>query len=115
MTNFGTVVIVAVQLGATDFLAAESGVVQVGHGASYLLLLLATVAFVFQRFFALLTVTHVALLLARVNSAVKWFRAGRFARDVVFLAALQRFCHPATPAATLDHRLTRRTRSRMTE
>lgn len=115
MTNLGTVVILAVQLGATDFLAAESGVVQVRHGAGDLLLLLAAVAFVFQRFFALPTVTCVALLLARVNSTVEWFRAGRFARDIVFLAALQRFRHAATPAAALDHRLTRRTRSRMTE
>lgn len=115
MTNLDTVVILAVQLGAADFLAAESGIVQVGHRTGDLLLLLTTVAFVFQRFFALLTITHVALLLARVNSTVEWFRTDRFARDIIFLAALQRFRHAATSAAALDHRLTRRTRSRMTE
>lgn len=115
MTNLGTVVILAIQLGAADFLAAESGVVQIGHGAGNLLLMLATVAFVFQRFFALPTVTHVALLLARVNSTVERFRAGRFTRNIVFLAALQRFRHAATPTAALDYRLARRTRPRMTE
>lgn len=115
MTNLGTVVILAVQLGAANFLAAESGVVQVGHRAGDLLLLLAAVTFVFQRFFALATVTHVALLLASVNSAVQWFRTDRLACDIVFLATLQRFRHAATSAAALDHCLTWRTRSWMTE
>lgn len=115
MTNPGTVVILAVQLGSADFLAAKSGVIQVGHSAGDLFLLFATVTFVFQRFFTLLTVAHVALLLARVYSTVKRFRAGRFTRDVVFLAALQWFCHSTTPAAALDYRLARRTRTGMTE
>lgn len=115
MTNLGTVVILAAQLGAADFLAAESGVIQVGHGADDLLLLLSAVTFVFERFFALLAVAHVALLLTRVNSAVERFRAGCFARDIVFLAALQRFRHAATPATALNHCLTRWTRSRMTQ
>lgn len=115
MAQLGTVVILAVQLGAADFLAAKSGIVQIGNRAGHLLLLLATVTFVFQRFFTLLTTTHVALLLTRVNSTVEWFRTGRFARDIILLAALHRFRHAATPAAALDHRLTRWARPGMTE
>lgn len=115
VTGLGAVVILAVQLGTANFLAAEPSLVQVRDRTSHLLLLLATVTFVFQRFLAFLTVAHVALLLACVNFAVERFRAGRFARDVVLLTALHRLRHPATAATALYHRLARRTRSRMTE
>lgn len=115
MAYLGAGVIVAAQLGATNGFAAESGIIQVGHRADNLLLLLTTVAFVFKRLFALLTITHVTLLLARVNFAVEWFRADRFARDFVFLTALQRFCAAATPTAALDYGLARWTRSRVAQ
>lgn len=113
VTYLGTGVVVTAELGIANRLAAEPGVVQIGHRAGDLLLLLATVTLVFQRFPTLRTVAHVALLLARVNSAVERFRADRFARDVVLLAALQWLRRTTTPTATLNHRLTRWTRSRM--
>lgn len=115
VTYLGAGVIVTAQLGSANSLAAESGVVQIGHRTDDLLLLLATVTLVFQGFLTLATITNVALLLARVNPAVERPRTDCLARNVILLAALQRFRRTATPTATLNHRLARRTRPRMAE
>lgn len=115
MTYLGAGVIVTAQLGTTNSLAAELGVVQIGHRTDNLLLLLTTVTVVFQCFLTLITFTDVTFLLARVNSAVERFRTDCFTSDFVLLAALQRFRRTATPTATLNHRLARRTRSRVTK
>lgn len=115
MANLRTVVILAAELCVTNCLTAEPSLVQVVDRASHLLLLLSTVALVLQRFLTFIACATVTLLLAGMNSAVQRLSTGGLAEYLILLATLHRFGGPSAPAASLDHRLTGRTRPRMAE
>lgn len=115
VADLDAVVILTVQLCVAYLLTAKFGVVQIRHRTSDLLLLLAAVALVLQRFLAIVATSHVAFPLATVNFAVQRLATDRVTSDLLLLAALQRLRHPATSATSLHHRLARRTRSRVTQ
>lgn len=115
VANLRAIVVLAAELGVTNCLTAEPSLVQVVDRASHLLLLLSTVTLVLQRFLTFAARTAVTLLLAGVNFAVQRLSTCGLAENLILLAALHRFSGSSAPAASLDYRLTGRTRPRMAE
>lgn len=115
VAKFRAVVVLATQLGITNFLTTETSIIQIINRTSYQPFLFPTVTFVLQSFLTLVASSVVALLLTTVNAAIQSSFASGIAKDLIFLTALHRLGGAAASTASLNYRLTRRTRSRVAE